>query len=165
MQTRGRKRQINALLGAIIFLILGIFMIFLALPGDPNNVTCDGQTMHPGDTCIHTTNGATTSENTYDQEKQSQESSKPFAIIFALVFFGLGIFSLVSFIRTSATAKKGTVSAVSQSSQAQRPGAYPPQNGYPQQLGGYPPQNGYPQQPGRYPQPGTPPRPTTPYGG
>ena len=42
-------------------------------PGSDGNVTCNGQTMSPGDTCEHTTNGMDEGSYTYDQQAQSQD--------------------------------------------------------------------------------------------
>ena len=185
MLLRRRRRRANPIVTAVIFFVLGIILVIAAIATDPNNVTCDGQTMTEGDVCVHYTNGAQTSENNVAQERQDQQNGRIFEIIGAILCFGGGAFYVFRFSKARTALKNGTVNAVPQPGYPQQPGRYPPpQAGYPQpgmpvQPGAYPPQSGYPQQPGMYsppqggyPQPGMPPQPgaypppvAPPYGG
>ena len=167
MLLRRRRRRANPIVTAVIFFVLGIILVIAAIATDPNNVTCDGQTMTEGDVCVHYTNGAQTSENNVAQERQDQQNGRIFEIIGAILCFGGGAFYIFRFSKARTALKNGTVNAVPQPGYPQQPGMYsPPQGGYPQQPGAYPPpQGGYPQ-PGMPPQPGAYPPPVAPpYGG
>ena len=115
MRVRRRRRQANPLLSAIIFFVLGIILAVVAISTDPNNVTCDGQTMSAGDQCIETTNGVQTGVNDIDQQRQSQQTGRIVEIVFAVLFFGAGIFSLTRISKMRATLKNNTAYAAPQS--------------------------------------------------
>jgi hypothetical protein len=153
MRVRVRKCRTHPIVTAIILFFFGIILTLVAITSDPNKVTCDGQIMTEGDVCIHYKNGAKTSENSLEQERQSQQSGRVISTIIALLCFGGGIFYVVRFTKTRAALKSGTPSvAPQQPGYPQQPGGYPPQGGYPQPYGAYPPPQGsYPQQPGGYP--------------
>jgi beta-lactamase regulating signal transducer with metallopeptidase domain len=153
-----RRRRTNPILSAIIFFVVGVILVIVAITTDPNNVTCDGQTMSAGDQCIHTVNGVQTSVEDIDQQRQSQQNDRIFEIIGAVLCFAVGAFIVMRLTKTRAALKNGAVYTAPQSAASQQPGNYPPpQGGYPQQPGAYPPPlNGYPQpntpsEPGPYP--------------
>ncbi|MDI1459479.1 hypothetical protein QEZ54_00715 [Catellatospora sp. KI3] len=55
-------------------LILGLLALGFGIwQLNQTEVTCDGQTMSEGDICVHTKRGRTTAENTFAEERESQQ--------------------------------------------------------------------------------------------
>ena len=76
--TNRTKLYIKIAVGAAI-LIVGCFLTFsgvrLFVAGPGGDVTCSGTVMHEGDLCEHTTDGKVTDTLSYQEEKESQNSS------------------------------------------------------------------------------------------
>ena len=106
MRTR-RRRRTNPIAAAIVFFIMGVILAIVAITTDPNNVTCDGQTMNAGDQCIHTVNGVQTSVDDIDQQRQSQQNDRIFEIICAVLCFIAGGAYIMRFTKTRAALKNG----------------------------------------------------------
>ena len=125
----------------ILGIILGIFFFFggVSTLSNPNTVTCGGETMSSGDTCVHYTNGSQTGVSDYSQEQQSNHTTGILLLLFGPLTLIGSIFLLRSGLRRRPVNYPSRNTIYSQGNRQPQPGAYPPPSTPPQQPGGPPP--------------------------
>jgi hypothetical protein len=144
--------------------VLGVLLVAIGIFGfDSNEVKCGSQTMRPGDHCVETRKGSSTTR-TYEEQKSQDHLYRYGFIIVGTLMFGIGAALII---KRHAGGGKGGAPAVAAApaggqppfppqGQPQQQPQYPQQQGYPPQQQGYPPQQPqqqYPQQAQYPPQP------------
>jgi hypothetical protein len=150
----------------LVLIILCIGTTITAVATNPDNLTCGGKKMGKHDVCVHKDKYGNTEEKDFDEERQSQQTTRTLTTIAAIVLWPATI-GYISFLVIAARKRKAAPTGYvypgnypqanmpypPPGNYIQQPGNYPPPGNYPQANMPYPPPGNYIQQPGNYPPP------------